>query len=54
MGHCSSLFHNPAADQESLNKRISPSDEQMESQQARWNDLRDFWSNGFLAKQVFQ
>lgn len=42
MGQCSSLFHNTAADQESLNKRITPSEEQMTSQQERWNDLRDF------------
>nr|WP_170333260.1 hypothetical protein [Ruegeria arenilitoris] len=42
MGQCSTLFHNRVADEESLNKRITPTEEQMTLQQERWNDLRDF------------
>jgi hypothetical protein len=42
MGQCSTLFHNTVVDEESLNKRITPNEEQMALQQERWNDLRDF------------
>ena len=42
MGICASLFCSGNADKETLHKRISPSDEQVESQREYWNDLADY------------
>ena len=42
MGICASLFSSGNADKETLHKRISPSDEQVESQREYWNDLADY------------
>ncbi len=41
MGKCTSLFFSSNYDGPTLYKRIIPSDEQIETQQARWNELRD-------------
>lgn len=42
MGICASLFCSGITDKETLHKRISPSDEQVESQREYWNDLADY------------
>lgn len=42
MGICAPLFCSGNADKETLHKRISPSDEQVESQREYWNDLADY------------
>lgn len=42
MGIAANLFHNPADRENTLSYRIRPSDEQVQEQQERWNDLADF------------
>jgi len=42
MGICASLFCSGKADKETLHKRISPSDDQVESQREYWNDLAEY------------
>ena len=41
MAHAARLFFKPSSEQ-TLHARITPSTEQFEAQQARWNDLADF------------
>ncbi len=42
MGICALLFCSGNADKETLHKRISPSDDQVESQREYWNDLAEY------------
>ncbi len=42
MGIAADLFHSTDTDRETLHRRITPTDDQQEDQQARWNDLADF------------
>lgn len=46
MGTCASLFHSTEADTQSLHRRVKPTDEQYESQQTEWNNLRDYMVAG--------
>lgn len=41
MGISASLFHNPENRENSLSYRVRPSDEQVEEQRERWNDLAE-------------
>ena len=42
MGKCASLFCSSDGDKETLHKRITPSQSQVESQKEYWNDLADY------------
>jgi len=42
MGNCAALFYTSDADQQTLHRRVRPSDEQLESQQEYWSDLADY------------
>ncbi|MEZ5938367.1 MAG: CBASS cGAMP synthase [Hyphomonadaceae bacterium] len=42
MGTSASLFYSTDSNAQTLHRRIKPSDEQCESQQAEWNNLRDY------------
>lgn len=42
MGIAADLFHSTDTDRETLHRRITPTDDQQEGQQARWNHLADF------------
>jgi hypothetical protein len=42
VGQCASLFSSSDAEKQTLHRRISPTDEQIASQQEYWNDLADY------------
>ena len=43
MGICSTLFYNPNdSEKQTLHRRITPSEDQFEEQQERWNNLADY------------
>jgi hypothetical protein len=42
MGNCAALFYTTDADQQTLHRRVRPSDEQLQSQQEYWSDLADY------------
>jgi len=42
MGIAASLFCNPNDDENTLDRRIRPTEEQFDAQQARWNDLAEY------------
>ncbi len=42
MGSSASLFFSADAERQTLHRRITPSDEQFDAQQERWNELADF------------
>ena len=42
MGQCASLFYSTDIEAQTLHRRIRPTEQQYESQQAEWNNLRDF------------
>ena len=46
MGNAAKLFYNPEDKQNTLAHRAKPSDEQVEEQRERWNDLADFLKDG--------
>ncbi|SFQ09327.1 hypothetical protein SAMN04488047_1342 [Tranquillimonas alkanivorans] len=46
MGIAAKLFYNPEDRQDTLAYRVRPSDEQIEEQQERWNDLAEVLKNG--------
>lgn len=46
MGICASLFYSTDVDAQTLHRRVRPSDQQYEAQQAEWNSLRDFIIDG--------
>lgn len=51
MGKASSLFYNPNdSEAETLYRRITPTEEQCEEQQARWNNLADFLKEALREK----
>lgn len=50
MGICASLFFSGNADKETLHKRISPSDEQVENQREYWNDLAEYLKTDLKAR----
>jgi len=45
MGIAASLFYSTSTDQQTLHRRIIPTDDQNEAQKQRWNELADFLKN---------
>lgn len=50
MGNCAALFYSSDADQQTLHRRVRPSDEQLESQQAYWSDLAEYLKGDLAAR----
>lgn len=46
MGIAANLFHNPSNRENTLSYRIRPSEQQVENQQERWNDLAEVLTEG--------
>src|SRR6185437_12181538 len=42
MGRANSLFYSSNSDSQTLHRRITPTDEQFDDQQERWNELADY------------
>ena len=42
MGRCAKLFYSTDTEKQTLHRRISPADEQIEGQREYWNDLADY------------
>jgi hypothetical protein len=51
MGNCARLFYVGDSEQQTLHRRVRPSDEQLESQQVYWSDLAEYLK-GDLAKRT--
>jgi hypothetical protein len=50
MGNCATLFYSSDTDQQTLHRRVRPSDEQLESQQAYWSDLAEYLKGDLAAR----